>query len=168
VSRTALSLLAALAALAVALVAWHRSAPPPSDEERIRALFAEAARAAGEKRAGDAVAGLSERFRGAGGWEKRDVQRAIAGQVLRGEWLTVAITSDRVEVSGDRAHAAVHLVAARSGKGKALAGLLPGDGTGLAIEAELEREGSEWKIVSAVHRSVSIAEALAPAADPRR
>lgn len=169
-SRRALLVAVPLAAVAAWLLAGRLlGSPGPSDEEQIRALFAAAAQAVGEKRVSDAVAGLSERFRGAGGWTRREVQQVIAGQVLRGEWLAVTIAGDSVEVEGDRARAALHLVVARSGKGASLAGLLPQDGAGLAVEAELEREAGAWRVVSAAHRTIPIAEALqtAPELPPR-
>jgi hypothetical protein len=160
--RPVLLLLLAAAALLAGLLAWRRlAAPARSDEDRVRALFEEAARAVGEKRVGDAVAGVSERFRGEGGWDRAEVRRAIAGHVLRGEWLAVTVTGVRVAVEGDRARAQVALVAARSGRGAALAALLPQDGTGLLLEAGLEREAGEWRVVSGSHRQVPIAEALA-------
>jgi hypothetical protein len=156
-----LALLAA-AALAAGLLAWRwLAAPARTDEEQVRALFEEAARAVGEKRVGDAVAGVSGRFRADGGWDRAELKRAIAGHALRGEWLAVSVTGARVTVEGDRARAQVAMVAARSGRGAALADLLPQDGTGLLIEAGLEREGGEWRVVTGSHRQVPIAEALA-------
>lgn len=164
--RPLLAALVAAAALAAGLLAWRGLAPPaPSDEEQVRALFEEAARAVGEKRAGDAVAGVSERFRAAGGWDRAELRRVIAGHILRGEWLAVTVTGVQAAVEGDRARARVALVAARSGRGAALADLLPHEGTGLLLEAGLEREGGEWRVVSGSHRQVPVAEALAgPAA----
>jgi hypothetical protein len=155
------------AALAVAALAAGAGAcrgcgePPPSDEELVRALFDGAARAAAERRVSDAVAGVSERFRGAAGWDRREVKRVIAAQVLRGEPLSVWVTGARVAVDGDRARAAVAVVAVRGGKEGSLAALLPHDGTGLLVDASLEREPEGWRVVAASHRQVPVAEALA-------
>jgi hypothetical protein len=160
--RPLLAALLAAAALLAVLLGWRRlAAPARSDEEQVRALFEEAARAVGEKRVGDALACVSERFRGEGGWDRAELKRAVAGQVLRGDWLRVTVTTARVAVEGDRARAQVALVAARSGRGATLADLLPQEGTGLLLDAGLEREGGEWRVVTGSHRQVPIVEALA-------
>jgi len=159
---------AVAAAAAVGWLAWGGSRAGPTDEEAIAALFADGARAAQERRLADAVAGLSERFRSASGWDRREVKRVVAAQVLRGEWVSVTVAGLRTSVEGDRARSAVHLVAARSGQGSRLADLLPHQATGLRVDAELEREGGEWKVVAASHRAIPVAEAIGePAAEPR-
>jgi len=162
--RIALAGLAAVGA-AGAFLLLRRGGPAPTDEERIRALLAASARAAEERRVGDAVAPLSERFRGEGGWGRDEVRRAIAGAVLRGEWVAVSVAADRIAVEGDRARAVLHLVAARSGKGRALADLLPQEATALRIDARLEREDGDWRVVAASHRHIPLAEALAEPAE---
>src|SRR5512138_2327485 len=106
-------LLAGAAALAVAsLVAVRFLARPPNDEDRIRALFEEAARAAAEKRVGDAVEGVSERFQGQG-LDKRGVKQLVAYHALRGEWASVGVAGSTLAVEGERARAVVDLVLAR-------------------------------------------------------
>jgi hypothetical protein len=62
-SRAAALALVLLAAGSAAL-AWRALRTPPGDEEQIRSLLDRAARAAEEKRVGDAVEDVSERFRG--------------------------------------------------------------------------------------------------------
>jgi hypothetical protein len=157
-------LLAGLAGLALvaAGIGWRRlSAPAPSDAERIRALFAASARAVEEKRVGDAVAPLAERFQGPAGFGRAEVKRAIAAAALRGQWLSVSVTGDRIEVEGESARAAVTVVAARSGKGRTLAELLPQDATGLWIDARLAREDGAWRVVGAEWREIPLGAALA-------
>ena len=153
--------LAGLALLGAGLALRSLTRPAPADEERIRALFAGAARAAEEKRIGDAVAPLSERFRSEAGWDRAEVKRAIAGAVLRGAWVSVSVAGDRIEVDGSRARAALHVVAVRSGRGRALSELLPQDATALRIDARLEREEGAWRVVGASWREIPLAEALA-------
>lgn len=158
--RLVLAAIAGLALLGAGIVWRVLSRPEPTDEERIRALFLASARAAEEKRAGDAVAPLSERFRSEGGWDRSEVKRAIAGAALRGAWVAVSVAGDRIEVEGDGARAALHVVAVRSGKGMALAELLPRDATALRIDARLLREGDEWRVVGAAWREIPLAQAL--------
>ena len=161
VSRRAVAAALALAVGAAGWAAWRRlSEPAPSDEDRIRALFEEAARAVEEKRVSDAVSAVSERFHG-DGLDRHGVKQLLAAQVFRGEWVRVSVAGARVRVEADTASAAVDVVMARSGKGARLSDLLPQDATANRIDCRLEREGGEWRVVSASRRPISLAEALA-------
>ncbi len=158
-----------IVAVAVALAAVGAARllrSPPTDEEAIRALFDEAARAASEKRAGDAVEGVSERFRGHG-LDRAGVKRLVAFHVLRGEWVSVSIAGARIAVEGDVARANVDAVLARGGAaGKALASLLPGEASAHRFSCRLEREPDGWRIVEAAWRAVELADALSGPPDP--
>jgi hypothetical protein len=162
---------AALAALAAALVAavalaWGRlRAAPQTDEERIVALLEDAARAAEERRVADAVAPVSERF-AAGGLDRRGVKQLVALQVLRGEWVSVSVTTPRVRLDGDRARANVDAVLSRGAKGKALAALVPGEASVHRFALRLEREPEGWRVVEASWRPVDLAEAIAGPPEP--
>jgi hypothetical protein len=149
---------------AAGLGAWalaHRlSARPLTDEEQIRALFQDAVRAVGERQVGDAVAGVSERFQGEGGLDKRAVKQLIAAEVFRGEWVTLSIAGLQVDVDGARAKAVLDVVMARSGKGADLAALLPGDAAANRFSVALEREQEGWRIIGATRREVGIRELL--------
>jgi hypothetical protein len=160
----------AVAALAVALAvaAWRLSAPPPpSDEDLVRRLFEDAALAAEEKRVSDAVAGVSERFRGEG-LDRPGVKQLVAALVFRGQWVRVSIAGVEVRVEGDRATAIVDAVLARAaGQGKALGDLLPGEATAHRFDCALEREEDGWRVVAASWRPVALEAAFAgpPAPD---
>jgi hypothetical protein len=155
--RTAL--LAALALLAAG-AAWRLTRPPaPSDEELIGSLYADAVRAAEERRVSDAVAGLSERFQGQG-LDRQGVKQLVAAHALRGQWLLVRIAGLRTEVTGDSARAVLDLVATRAGAGQALADLLPADGNAWRIDCRLEREPAGWRIVAATWVEEPLVEAL--------
>ena len=151
----------ALLVLIAAAAAWRLTRPaPPSDEALIRTLFAEAIRAAEERRVSDAVAGISERFQGQG-LDRRGVKQLVAGNALRGNWLVVRMAGLRVEVTGDAARAVLDLVATRAGVGKSLADLLPADGNAWRVDCRLEREADGWRIVGATWVAESMVEALA-------
>lgn len=156
---------AAVAGLvAVAALRLGREAPP--DEALIRAVFEEAARAAEERRVGDAVLGVSERFAGHG-LDRAGVKRLVAFHVLRGEWVSVSIAGARIEVEGDRARANVDAVLARGGaKGKSLAALLPGEASAHRFLCRLEREPDGWRVVEAEWRAVGLPEALEGPPEP--
>lgn len=148
--------IAAAAGLAVGLMGGEEA----TDEDRIRALFSDAARAVEEKRVGDAVEALSERFSGEG-LDRQGVKRLIAGLVLRGDWVQVSIAGIAVAVEGDAARATVDVVMARGGKGKALSDLLPEEGSAYRIPCVLAREDGEWRVVSAGWAPITLGEALA-------
>ena len=164
--RTVLVAAAVSIAAIAAVVALRLGREPPSDEARIRALFDDAARAAEEKRVGDAVDGVSERFRG-GGLDRQGVKQLVAYHVLRGEWVSVSIAGARIAVAGDAARANVDAVLARgSGKGKALEALVPGEATAHRFACRLEREPDGWRVVEADWRAIGLSEALAGPPEP--
>jgi hypothetical protein len=131
----------------------------PTDEEQILALFADAARAAEEKRIGDAVRGVSERFAGEG-LDKRGVKQLVAANVLRGTWVSVAIAGAKVGVQGDDAHAVVDVIMSRSGKGRPVAELLPERGAVHRFSLRLAREDDGWRVTSAAWHPISVEEAI--------
>jgi hypothetical protein len=164
--RTVLVAAAVSVAAIAAVVALRLGREPPSDEARIRTLFEDAARAAEERRIGDAVGGVSERFRG-GGLDRQGVKQLVAFHVLRGEWVSVSIAGARVAVAGDAARANVDAVLARgSGKGKALEALVPGEATAHRFACRLEREPDGWRVVEADWRAIGLSEALAGPPEP--
>jgi hypothetical protein len=167
-SRRALVAALLLLAGAGAIVLPRLLRPPPSDEEQIRALLDGAARAAEEKRIGDAVEGLSESFQGQG-LDKRGAKQLVAAHVLRGSWVSATISGAEVEVEGDAARAVVDVILSRSGKGARLADLLPEQATVHRFTLRLAREREGWKVTSAAWRPVSLEEAASgPALPPVR
>lgn len=162
-------LLALAALLAAAAGVWAATRPePPSDEALIRALFEDGARAAEARRPADAVAGVSEAFRG-NGLGRRELKQLIAGHALRGGWLAVKLTGTRVVVvGGDAATADLGIVLSRGGPGGAVTDLLPEQASAFRVETRLAREPDGWRVVEASWRQVSLAEALDVAEEPAR
>ena len=158
--RAVLAVVVAALAAGAVLGLWRPWREPPGDEERIAALFLDAARAVEEKRVGDAVEAVSERYQGEG-LDRRGVKQLLLAQVLRGEWVSVTVAGTRVRLGGEGAEAVVDVVLARSGRGTRLADLLPEQADVNRLTCRLEREGSEWRVVSASRRPISLAEALA-------
>ncbi len=158
----------AVAAIAAALAAaiWFllpsRVAATP--EERIRALFDEAAKAAEKRKVDEVVRILSERFTGGGEGQQAgrdDVRRMLAFELLRGQWVSVSISAAEVSVDGSRARANVDAVLSRSADpGKGLASLLPGEASAHRFRLALEEEGGEWRVVSGSWRRIGLEEAL--------
>jgi hypothetical protein len=159
-SRRALIAALLLLAGAGAIVLPRLLRNPPTDEEQIRALFDDAARATEQKRIGDAVEGLSESFQGQG-LDKRGAKQLVAAHVLRGSWVSATISGAEVEVEGDAARAVVDVILSRSGKGTRLADLLPEQATVHRFTCRLAREPDGWKVTSAAWRPVSLEEAAA-------
>ena len=157
ISRSlAFALLAVLAILG-AVAAWKALSPGPSDEERIRALFDRGARAVEEKKPGEVMEAVSERFQGEG-MGRRELQQFVTYNALRGSWNAVVPVATRVKVDGDRAEAVVDLALVRGARGEGIAGRLPEAGDTWRIEAALEREKEGWRVVSARWRRIGLAE----------
>ncbi len=159
-SRRTMAIAAALLALVAVFVVRRLAREPETDEERIQGLFARAAVAAEERRVADVVEGVSDRF-AEEGLDKQGLKRFVAGMVLRGEWVSVTIAGIAVTVEGDAARANVDVVTARSGKGKALADLVPQEASAQRIACRLEREPDGWRVVRASWSAVPLDEALA-------
>ncbi len=155
----------AVAAALVLGVVWLRPRRAVAPEERIRATFEDAARAA-EQRKVDRVADLlSERFDGGGEGQRAgrdEVRRLLALELLRGQWVSVAISSAEVIVDGRRARANVDAVLSRAAdRKKGLASLLPGEASVHRFSLELEEEADgKWRVVSGRWRQVGLEEAL--------
>jgi hypothetical protein len=145
------------AAAAIGAVAWRQLRPGPSDEDRIRVLLDRAVRAVEEKRPGDVMEGVSERFEGQG-MGRRELQQFITYNALRGSWNAVVPLSTRVQVDGDRAEAVVDAALVRGARGEGIAGRLPEAGDTWRIEAVLAREKEGWRVVSARWRRIGMAE----------
>jgi hypothetical protein len=145
--NVAVFLLAALAALGSLLVI-RALREQPTDEELIQALLERATGAVEEKRPGDVMAGVSERFQGEG-MGYRELKQFVTYQVLRGSWNAVVPVSVKVKIDGDRAETTFDAALIRGGKGEGLVARLPEAGDAWRIEATLEREKEGWKVVSA-------------------
>jgi plasmid stability protein len=156
--NVAIFVLGSLVALG-ALVAIRALREGPSDEDQIRALFEQAAKAVEEKRPGDAMAAVSERFQGEG-MGHRELKQFITYQALRGSWNAVLPVAAKVKVTGDRAEAVVDAALVRGGKGEGIVARLPEAGDTWRIDASLERENDGWKVVSARWRRITAAEGL--------
>jgi hypothetical protein len=160
--RVALAGLAALLAAGIGWAIWRRAAPPPSDEALVRALLAEATRAAAERRPSDVVAAVAETFRGPGGMTRDEARRVVAGAVLRGGWVSASVAGAALALEGDAGRANVDVVLARGAgaAGKAIAALLPEEASVHRFALVLARGRDGWRVVEADWRPVSLADAL--------
>lgn len=166
-SRRALFLLVFGAAMLTAVLLWRGLRPGPTDEDQIRAIIHDAARAAEDKRIGDAVRGLSDRFQGQQGLDKATAKQFVAFQVLRGTWTSVSVVGEKIKVEGDTARSIVDVVMSRSGKGTKLAELLPETASVHRFDFRWARERDGWKVITATWRPVTLEEAAAgPGLEP--
>jgi hypothetical protein len=150
----------ALALVAVwALWTLLRRGGPETDEARIGALVTELAEQATKKDVGEMIDHVSDAYRDADGLDRQELKRYLAAMLFRADWTEVVITSRSVNVEGPRATAELSAVLAR---GRSASGDVdPGLSVGAhRITLKLEREGAEWKIVSAEHRSADARELL--------
>ncbi len=159
ISRNVATFVLLLLAAAGALLAVRLLRHPPTDEQRIREIFDRAARAVEEKRAGDVVADVSERFQGQG-MGRRELKQFVALETLRGSWNAVLPVGAQVDVQGDRALAVVEVALVRGGQGEGVVARLPEAANTWRIDAVLDREKDGWKVVEARWRRAG--EATAP------
>ncbi len=160
--------LAVGAAAVGAYLALRPAARTP--EERIRAALDDAARAAGERKAGGVADLLSARFQGEAGGERftrDDARRLIALELLRGRWVSAQITGAAIAVEGSRARADVHAVLSRAADGaRGLSSLLPGEASAHRFRLDLAEEDGAWRVVRARWSPISLEEALSGPAEP--
>jgi hypothetical protein len=157
----------AAAALALGAALWlARSEEPPTAEQKIRASFDEAAKAAEERKADEVVELLSTRFEGGGGElggraTRDDVKRLVAFELLRGQWVSTRILDARIEVREARARAVVDAVLSRAADGgERLSDLLPGEYSLHRFDLELALEDGEWRVVRGAWRPIRLDQAL--------
>ncbi len=156
-----------LVAAAVVLIAaaltfglWTRGSSTGA-EELIQQKAIKMARAAEKKELGYIMDQVSDRFTSAEGWQKSDLRAVLAGQLLRGNWVRVFPANLKVTLTSSS-------TAAFSGKfifGRSTATSLKDLAresamSSYAIDAKLEKEGDEWKFVSASHREIDPSEFL--------
>ncbi len=164
--------IAAVAAALVGAVCLLRRRPELGPEERIRALLDQAAHAAEQRKVKDVVAILSERFEGGGEGTRAgrdEVRRLLAFELLRGQWVSVTVSSARVIVDGRRARANVDAVLSRAAdRTRGLGSLFPGEASVHRFRLDLEEEEpGSWRVVSGTWREIGIEEALSGPEDPR-
>ncbi len=158
-SRTLAIAAAVVALLGGGFLAWRALRPAPTDEEQIRALIDATARAVEAKRPGDAVAFVSERFRGQG-MDRRELRQFITYNAMRGSWNAVVPVAVRVDVQGDRAEAVVDAALVQGARAEGIAAVLPANADTWRIEIALEREPEGFRVVTARWRPIGVAEGL--------
>jgi hypothetical protein len=166
-ARAVIVVVAAVAVAAGAFLLVRLSRPAPTEEERIRTLLVDTARAVQEQRVGDAMRAISLRFRGQG-LDHAGLKGFVTLHALRAQWNRVALAGDRIAVEGDSATATIHVLLARSGRGDALADVLPAAGSAYRVACSLAREEDGWRVVAATWRPIPLDEALAVPPEPGR
>jgi hypothetical protein len=155
----------ALVLLALAALGAAGCRRPKSDDALVRAIFERAAKAAEEKRPGDVVADVSERFR-AGELDRDGVRRSAAGVLLRGGWTSASIAGATVKVEGDRASAIVDVLLAQAATAPSLANLGPGEASVHRFDVRLARAPEGWRVTGARWRPVELSDALGGPPEP--
>ncbi|MBZ4334162.1 hypothetical protein NR800_16090 [Corallococcus interemptor] len=152
--------MAAVAAAALVLFLWPREEPGVKDAvtRRIIAMT----RAAEDKDVGGVMEGVSERFKTTDGWNKQDVHRILAAQVLRGQWVRVFTTDiDVHEVSPTQGDFQARFIFGRSQADKLEDLAKDSVLNAYAIEGTFEKESDgEWRVVKAKQRRLDPSELL--------
>lgn len=162
----------AVAAALAGAVCLLRRPQALGPEDRIRKTFQDAAHAAEQRKVDQVVAVLSDRFQGGGEGmraSRDEVRRLLALELLRGQWVSVTISSAQVIVDGKRARANVDALLSRAeDRKKGLGSLLPGEASVHRFQLELEEEEpGTWRVVSGGWRQVGLEEALSGPEAPR-
>lgn len=122
----------------------------PSPEEAVRNVIRGTAQACEERRLGEAMAGISERYRDHDGLGKQELHGLLFREFARQGRLGVVLGPIDVEVNGARAQAHFSAVFAESPRLLAI----PQDADALRFEVDLANEGGTWRITSHVRSPV--------------
>jgi hypothetical protein len=147
-------------AAVLGFVLWPKGTAA-SIEDLVRQKVVVMARAAEKKDLGFIMDQVSERFVSAEGWHKQELKQVLAYQLLRGNWVRVFIVDLKTSATSPNS-------ATMSGKfifGRSEATSLKElakstDMSSYLIQAKLEKEGDQWKFVSAIHRALDPSEFL--------
>lgn len=153
-------LVLALLAAGAVLALWPREEPGP--KEAVTREIVSMTRAAQDKRVGDIMEHVSERFRGAQGWDKQTVHGVLAGQVLRGQWVRVFTTHLELnEVTPTRVDFEVKVIFGRSPGEKVedLSRETVMSAYQLSGTFEKEQDG-QWRVTTARHQPLRPTEIL--------
>jgi ketosteroid isomerase-like protein len=119
----------------------------PDPEREVRAAIAAMAQAIEERAPGRFLEHVADDFtRESETFGKRDVQRVLAGVLLRNETLHVTAVVSSVVVSGDTVRTQVRVV------GTGGSGLLPERGQTWLFDAAWRREKGTWRVFNAEWR----------------
>lgn len=125
------------------LVACSRSGP----ERELRAAIATMTQGIEERVPGRFLEHVADDFtRESEAFGKRDVQRLLAGVLLRNQKISVTTVVNSVDVAGDTARTKVRVVATGG------AGLLPERGQTWEFDAAWRREKGTWRVYNAEWR----------------
>jgi ketosteroid isomerase-like protein len=133
--------------LAIACTVFTVGCSRSDPEKELRSTIGAMAQAIEQHRVADALEPLADDFtRESGAFGKQDVQRVLAGAMLRNERIRLVATVTEVRVEGDRAFARVRVLATGG------AGLLPERGQTWEFDTAWRREQGRWKVFNAEWR----------------
>jgi hypothetical protein len=134
-----------LIAAAVAGAAWLGGCARSDPERELRDAVAQMARAVERRAPGELLQLLSDDFtRESSAFGKRDVQRTLAGVLLRNEKIHVSAVVTALVIGGERARTKVRVVATGGSSG-----LLPERGQTWEFEIGWRRENDAWRAYNA-------------------
>ena len=156
--RRILIVLAALAVGGAVVLLWPSE--PITPEEEVRRRILQLVHAAEEKDLGEVMDGVSDTFRSDAGWNKAELKRVLAAQVLRGQYVRIlpdlrhltAVNPQEVEVEARFYFARADVARVEE---------LARDSVVSAwlIEATFQKEGDgTWRVVRARHRPLGASE----------
>lgn len=128
----------------IGLIAWGLwPRGPETEEDRIRLVIDEMAKAVGDRQVGDVVDHFSESYRGELG-DKRQLHGYLMAAFFRAQALVALPSGVEISVDGDRADVKLRLSLAQA------PGHTGGDTLGShRIEATFAREDGVWRVLTA-------------------
>lgn len=131
---------------------------PPTDEDVIRGVIQEMARASEAKDIKGMIRHVSEDYRDDYGNNRKALKGLFLYQVIRPEPITVFVRSVGVEVEGETALADIRVIMVRGTGVEGMDEILKAKSAGYRIDAVFGKEaGGAWRIKSAEWRDVGVA-----------
>ena len=125
-----------------ALALWYFTRPQPTDEQKVLALVSEARAAVERKSANRLMRLISEDYMDKYGYDKRGLRQLATSAMYRAEHYTIYPQVTSLKFQGDLASLEI--------KAWFWAGdPQSGPGLELNITAKLQREGRQWRVISA-------------------
>ena len=131
-----------------------------SDEDLIREMIDDAARAAVEKDIKGITEHVSDSYKDEYGNDRDALKGLLFVYFRQYERINVYVRDTEVAVEGDRAEASVKVVFTGGETLEDIGDVVPSSGGGYLLEIKLEREGGDWKVVRSRWTDIGFMEAL--------
>lgn len=144
---------ASLAVVALAVIGLA-SCKKDTDEQKIYKILDAGVASLEAGQVKDAMEHVAEDFADESGLDKQGIRGVLAGQVLRGNRITIMRRDEKVAVDGASAVATLDVALFQGDRAK-LKGVLPQRSGTYRFTITLRKDGDEWLITKAKYESIS-------------